>query len=298
MPTGHVNFTSLFDRRTAELYAAGKLDEAIGEATKHLAETRRSMDEDAAGSIQLANSLEVLAELHREQGHFDKSESMYLEAIELIEKLDSSREQLGRLQSGIGSLYDFNQREEKAVPHYEKAIECFESLTPPRDLDAAQLRNNLAMIYKSLGRHPLAEQHYLMALETMEKLFGGNNERVAAVYNNLGSLYYTAGFPDQAKEMHTEALKIRLQILGPDHPEVAQSYCNLATACYELEDNDGVQENYDKGLLIYEKNMPASASSYEAIATDYAAVLESIGEDKKAQIIAKRSQKVLKAAGF
>jgi hypothetical protein len=44
--------------------------------------------------------------------------------------------------------------------------------------------------------------------------------------------------------------------------------------------------------------MDASASSYEAVAADYVAVLESIGEDRKAQIITKRSQKVLKAAGY
>ena len=98
--------------------------------------------------------------------------------------------------------------------------------------------------------------------------------------------------------MHTEALKIRQQIFGPEHPEVAQSYCNLATACYELEDFDGMQENYDKGLAIYEKHMDVSSSSYEAVSADYVAVLESIGEDKKAQIITKRSQKVLKAAGY
>lgn len=298
MPTGHATFISLLDRPTAELYAAGKIDEAIAGATKHLAEVRLTKGDDASGATRLAGALEALAELHREQGHFEKSESMYLEAIELIEKLDTTREQRGRLESGLGSLYDFNQREEAAVPHYEKAIECFEALDEPRDLESAQLRNNLAMIYKSLGRHPLAEQHYLMALEKMEKLFGEDNERVAAVYNNLGSLYYTAGFPDQAKEMHTEALKIRRQILGAEHPEVAQSYCNLATACYALEDNAGTQENYDKGLTIYEKHLPATAGSYEAVAADYVAVLESIGEDKKAQIVAKRSKKVLKSAGL
>jgi tetratricopeptide (TPR) repeat protein len=298
MPSGQESFTSLLDRATAELYAAGKIEEAIKEATNRLAEARRLAEEDDADPSMLPNALEVLAEFHREHGDFEKSESMYIEAIDLVDQKENSRQQRGRLHSGLGTLYDFNQREEQAVPHYEKAIEDFEALTPPRSNEAAQLRNNLAMIYKSLGRHPLAEQHYLMALETLENLYGGGNERVGAVYNNLGSLYYTAGFPDQAKEMHMEALRIRQEIFGPDHPEVAQSFCNLATACYELEDFAGMQENYDQGLSIYEKNPAASASSYEAVAADYAKVLESIGEEKKAQIILKRSAKVLKAAGI
>ena len=157
MPSGQESFTSLLDRATAELYAAGKIEEAIKEATNRLAEARRLAEEDDADPAMLPNALEVLAEFHREHGDFEKSESMYIEAIDLVDQKENSRQQRGRLHSGLGTLYDFNQREEQAVPHYEKAIEDFEALTPPRSNEAAQLRNNLAMIYKSLGRHPLAE---------------------------------------------------------------------------------------------------------------------------------------------
>ncbi|OAI58104.1 hypothetical protein AYO49_05765 [Verrucomicrobiaceae bacterium SCGC AG-212-N21] len=278
----------------AHLLAEGRFDEAIIAANVELADARRESEEDKAWLPALVNALETLAEIHRQTGDFEKSESLYQEAIETGEACDAPTEQKARLRSGLATLYDFNQREEQAIPHYEAAIAAYEGMTPRRDEESAQLRNNLAMIYKSLKRYPLAEQHYLMALETLEKAYGRINERVAAVFNNLGSLYYTAGFPEQAKEMHLEALDVRIQIFGADHPEVAQSYCNLATACYELQDVTATQQNYEKSLRIYEQNLEECADSYEEVALDYIAVLEEMGEDRKADGIRKRVAKVLR----
>ena len=278
----------------ANLLAEGRYDEALRSANRELADARLEADDDKAQLPGLVNALETLAEIYRQLGDFDKSESLYQEAIETGEPLEISVEQKARLRSSLATLYDFNQREEQAIPHYEAAIAAYESMSPPRDEESAQIRNNLAMIYKSLRRYPLAEQHYLMALETLEKVHGRTNERVAAVFNNLGSLYYTAGFAEQAKEMHLEALDVRIHVFGPDHPEVAQSYCNLATACYELQDAVATQQNYEKSLRIYEQNLEECSDSYEEVALDYIAVLEELGEDKKAESVRKRIAKVLK----
>lgn len=248
------------------------------------------------GKLRLAEALETLAALHGAAGDFARAESNYLEAIHAAESIGSPSALLARLCSALGTLYDFNQREDQAVPLYERAIGIFHGMATPPVEQVAELHNNLAMIYKSLGRHPLAEQHYLIALETLENLHGRNHERVAAVYNNLGTLYYSANHPGQAKEMHTEALEIRQNVFGPNHPEVGQSWCNLAAACYALEDDAATQQNYENGLRILEQNLPTSAATYEHMMTDYIAVLESIGESRKAGTLAKRLGKALKRA--
>jgi tetratricopeptide (TPR) repeat protein len=278
----------------ANLLAEGRLDEALTSGNAELAEARREAEDDKAWLPTLVSALETLAEIHRQTGGFEKSESLYQEALDTTERCEVPVEQTARLRSGLATLYDFNQREEQAIPYYEAAIALYEGMTPRHDEESAQIRNNLAMIYKSLQRYPLAEQHYLMALETLEKLHGRVNERVAAVFNNLGSLYYTAGFAEQAKEMHLEALDVRIHVFGPDHPEVAQSYCNLATACYELQDTTATQQNYEKSLRIYEQNLEECAGNYEDTARDYIAVLEDFGEEKKAEGIRKRLEKVLR----
>ncbi|MCE9518464.1 MAG: tetratricopeptide repeat protein [Verrucomicrobia bacterium] len=268
--------------------------DAMHNAVANLREARLTAKNNPVDRQRLISALESLAELHSTTGDFEKAESHYLEAIQIAEDSRVSGARLAKLCSALGTLYDFNHREDQAVTLYERAIALYEGLNPPQSEAAVELHNNLAMIYKSLGRRPLAEQHYLIALETLENLFGRNHERVAAVYNNLGSLYYTTGHPSQAKDMHREALEIRQSVLGPDHPEVGQSWCNLATTCYALEDDAGTRENYEKGLRIIEQNLPDTAASYEQTMTDYISVLESIGETKKAEVLRKRMRNALK----
>lgn len=288
------NLNTLLEGHLSSLLDAGKIDDALRVAGTALRNARQMAEDNEEDLPLLVNALETLAELHRQAGDFEKSESLYQEGIETGERCQTDVAQMARLRSGLATLYDFNQREELAIPLYEQAIEDFDRMDPPRSHDSAQMRNNLAMIYKSLGRYPLAEQHYLMALETLEKDYGRNNERVAAVFNNLGGLYYTAGFAEQAKEMHLEALDIRIQVFGPDHPEVAQSYSNLATACYELQDDAATQQNYEKSLRILEQNIDTCADNYEEVGMDYAAVLDALGEDRKAESLKKRIAKVLR----
>lgn len=267
---------------------------ALDGAIAALREARLASDQGPTGSLKLLHALESLAALHSATGNFEKAEAHYLEAIQIAESSHVPPARLARLSSALGTLCDFNHRESQAVELYERAISLYESMNPPHYEDAVELHNNLAMIYKSLGRQPLAEQHYLIALETLENLHGRNHELVAAVYNNLGSLYYNTGHPEQAREMHTEALEIRQSVFGPDHPEVGQSWCNLATAFYALEDDAATRENYEKGLRIIEQHLPDSAASYEQTMTDYAAVLESFGETKKAAALKKRMSNALK----
>jgi len=292
MSSGNLN--TLLDEHVSTLFDEGKFDDALRVAGTALRNARQAAEEDEGNQMLLLNALEGLADLHRQVGDFEKAESLYQEGIETADRIGAPLERLAQVRSGLATLYDFNQREEAAIPLYEQAITDYEKMTPPRDQDAAQLRNNLAMIYKSLSKFSLAEQHYLMSLETLEKIYGRNNERVAAVFNNLGSLYYSAGFAEQAKEMHEEALDIRVKVFGPEHPEVAQSYCNLATACYELQDDEGAQRNYERSLRILELHLDTAADSYEQVAGDYVALLGAIGEDKKAQALSRRVEKILK----
>ncbi len=85
---------------------------ALDNAVAALREARLTVDDDAAGPLRLAEALETLAGLHSALGQFEKAESHYLEAIQVVEQSGAAPDQLARLCSGLGTLYDFNQREE------------------------------------------------------------------------------------------------------------------------------------------------------------------------------------------
>ncbi|MES2597121.1 MAG: tetratricopeptide repeat protein [Verrucomicrobiota bacterium] len=275
------------------LLAEGKHDEALKAATAALVEAREHSNEGDERNAMLCQALHILGDVQREMHQIVGAEASYREGLELAGDRPDLLGERARLRMQLATLLDFNEREADAAPVYEQAAADFEALTPPDDVTAAQLRNNLAMIYKGLGKFALAEQHYLRSLEVIELRMGRESEAVASVYNNLGSLYYTAGFADEALKMFKEGLVIREKMLGPDHTDVAQSLSNIATARHELGDNMSALLDFERALRILEASVKEKASSYEAVGGDYIALLEALNQERRAEAFQKRMQKVL-----
>ena len=275
----------------SQLMREGRVDEALELARRRVGEARLHGESDEQAGIGLVAALERLAALEGEAGNVNAASAALHEALETATAIGAPLPWLARLRTSLATLLDFSQSEADAAPLYEQAILDYESMEPPETETAAQLRNNLAMIYKGLGKFALAEQHYLKAMEGFESCKGSQSEEVAAVYNNLGSLYYTAGFAEQALEMFTEGLRIRRALLGDRHPDVAQSHGNLATVCHGLGDNDKAVEHFESCLDILEANLPDEAAGFEEGALDYLALLEMLGDERRAAALRKRMQK-------
>lgn len=270
--------------------------DSVIQAARKAVETQRAAVQEFPGKAPgLVRALQALGDAQRDSGDVAAAEATYLEALEAGKNLELPADVMANVRTNLATLLDFSGRETESLPYYEEAINNHEALGGENLEVAAQLRNNLAMTYKCMDKFALAEQHYLRALETLENKRGRKSESVACVFNNLGSLYYAAGFPDQAKEMFEDGLQIRTEVLGENHRDVAQSLCNLATACHELKDNAAAQQHFEKSLRILEAQLPQEARSYEAIGTDYVAMLEIIGEEGKAGALKKRMEKVLAA---
>lgn len=275
------------------LLAEGNHEQALKAATTALLEARNNHSDGDERDAFICQALQALGDVQREMANVPDAESSYREGLELAGDLPDLLIERARLRMQLATLLDFNEREAEAAPIYEQAAADFEALTPPDDVTAAQLRNNLAMIYKGLGKFALAEQHYLRSLEIIELRMGRDSEAVASVYNNLGSLYYTAGFSDEALKMFKEGLAIREKILGMEHPDVAQSLSNVATARHELGDNVSALLDFERALRILEVNIAEKSSSYQAVGSDYVGLLEALNQERKAEAFQKRMQKVL-----
>lgn len=273
--------------------ASSNSNTAIQSAQAAVVAEREAVKEFPGKAPALVRALQALGDAQREAGDVAAAEATYREALDAGAKLELPADAIANVRTSLATLLDFSGREEESLAFYEEAIVNHEDLGGENEEIAAQLRNNLAMTYKGMGKFALAEQHYLRALETLENKRGRSSESVACVFNNLGSLYYAAGFPGQAKEMFEDGLKIRIEVLGETHRDVAQSYCNLGTACHELRENEPAQKHFEKSLTILEAQLPAEAASYEAIGEDYAAMLESIGEEAMAAAFRNRMANVL-----
>lgn len=268
----------------------GKIKETQNTANSPTEEELTVADENANKGPELARALEVKADLNRQLEEYDEAISHYEEALSLLGTDSEDAESLGRICASLAVIHDIQGNTMGAKSHYERAIACFERLTPPALLDVADLSNNLAFIYEAEDNFDKAETLLLKALKITHETLGEKHEQTAALYNNVGSLYFKAEYDEQARKMHMMALDGRLEIFGDHHLETAQSHGNLALVFVKSNDLDAAKRHFDRALDAYEGNLAKGRDDYEIVAANYRDVLASIGDDKAVAALEERTK--------
>lgn len=279
--------------RVESLRAAGNLKEALHAATAAVEKSQQTLGTNLDSIDAFASALEIRGDVHRELGNFEEAREDYRQAIDQLQDRPDRFGQVGRIHAGLGAAYDGLEMEERAVSHWQKAIEFFDKNEPPLLLDVAAMSNNLGFIAKANGDLDTAESHFLKALEITHSQLGQEHEQTATVSSNLGALYQAAGFHEQSREMHMIALETRRNLLGEEHPDTAQSHNNLALALLNTGDRSWARRHFEKSLAGYEALGPEYAADLEAVASNYCEFLREEGETQLADVIAGRVRDVL-----
>ncbi len=278
--------------RVETLRAAGNLNEALHAANAAVEKSQQTLGPNLDSIDAFASALEMRGDVHRELGNFEQAREDYRQAIDQLQERPDRFDQVGRLHAGQGAAYDGLDEEEKAVSHWQRAIEFFEKNEPPLLLDIAAMSNNLGFIAKANGDLEAAETHFLRALEILHSQLGQEHEQTATVSSNLGALYQASGFHEQSREMHMIALETRRNLLGEEHPDTAQSHNNLALALLHTGDRSWARRHFEKSLAGYEALGVEYIPDLEAVASNYCDFLREEGEANLAEVIAGRVREV------
>ncbi len=265
----------------------------------HAAETAVSKAREA-GKVEadtvgeLALSLEVKGDLLRRMGRHEEALADYREGLAILGEGEEFREQVARINASVAVVCDERNDWAGATNHYRRAIEIFESMDPPAELDVADLSNNLAFLHEAEGDYDEAETLLLRALRITHDLLGTDHTETALVCNNLGTLYQKSGHHERAIEMHRMALEARRSHHGENHPDTGQSHANLAVALAETGVQDDAKHHFEKAMRAYEGSLDEVPVDYETVALNYVQFLQATGDGKGAVQVAKRSTKLLR----
>ena len=279
--------------RVETLRAAGNLNEALHAATAAVEKSQQTLGPNLDSIDAFASALEIRGDIHRELANFELAREDYRQAIDQLQDRPDRFDQIGRLHAALGAAYDGLGQEERAVSHWQKAVDFFERHEPPLLLDIAAMANNLGFIAKAAGDLDTAESNFLRALEILHSQLGQEHEQTATVSSNLGALYQAAGFYEQSREMHMIALETRRKLLGEEHPDTAQSHNNLALALLNTGDRSWARRHFENSLAGYEALGPEYAADLEAVASNYCDFLRQEGESQLAEVIAGRVRAVI-----
>ncbi len=236
-----------------------------------------------------------LALLNLEIGHYEKAESLCLEAKLIYEK---TRGKINRSYANslgvLGEIY-------KGMGQYEKAENLFlEVLAIRAELNGAKHSsyskslNNLALLYKEMGNFEQAENLLLEAITVNEQSVGKMHRYYAASLHNLAILYQYIGQYKKAKKLYYQALKIEANTIGKNHYSYSITLNNLAFLHHEMGEINQAEPLYKQSLAIKENIFGKNHFSYAISLNNLAKFYFVVGNFQQAEVLYKETELILR----
>ncbi|MCK4756816.1 MAG: tetratricopeptide repeat protein [Thermoplasmata archaeon] len=227
-----------------------------------LVDAKEHVDEGAAeyGRILLLEGISYVR-----KGNYDKPMPLFLEAIEIAEKVGGKKKDLGNAFRVLGATQDSKGEYDLAMQNYEKSLTVMESIGDQLGIAAAL--NNIGVVHNGRGEFDKAAYFHGRSLEIREKI--GDMPGVALSLNNIGSVYIEKGELDKALGIHKQSLEIREKI--GDKSGVAMSLGNIGNVYASRGELDTALDFYGRSLEIREKigDRQGVASSLNNIGVAY-----------------------------
>jgi tetratricopeptide (TPR) repeat protein len=204
----------------------------------------------------VAESLNTLAILSRNQGDYEQTERFHQQALAIREKtLGPDHPDTVLSLNNLGVLYRSQGKYEQAEPLLLQALNIREKLLGSEHPDTLMSFVNLSKLYLEQRKYEQAEQLLQQTLATSERVLGPGNPLVAQNLNLLARLSYEQGDNEQAETLWKRSLAILEKALGAEHPASAESLNNLAVLSFAQGRYTQAQSFCQRALSICEKTL-------------------------------------------
>ncbi|NEP78461.1 MAG: CHAT domain-containing protein [Okeania sp. SIO3B3] len=219
----------------------------------------------------LANALDKLAYLYKEQGKNSEAEPLAKEALAMKKRLfPGDHPDVANSLNNLAYLYLNQGKYSQAEPLFQEALVMRKCLFPGDHSDVATSLSNLALFYDNQGKYSQAELLFQDAIEMKKRLFPGDHPDVATSLNNLAELYKNQGKYSQAKYLFLEALAMKKRLFPGDHPDVATILNNLGLL-YKI------QEKYSQAEPLFQEALAMKKRLFKIDHIDVATSLNNLG---------------------
>jgi tetratricopeptide (TPR) repeat protein len=238
----------------------------------------------------VAQTLNMLANLYRQQGRFTEAESLYERSLAIRQKsLGADHPQVGASLNNLAILYRHQGRSAEAEVLFERSLAVLEKSLRADDPKVATALNNFANLYLAQGRLDEAEHFYDRSLAIREKLFGGDHPHVAESLSNLANLFDDQGRLAEAEALYERSLAIWAKSLGTDHPAVARLFNNLAILHQRQGRLEEAELLLNRSLAIREKSFGDNHPDVAQTLTNLANLYRKQGRFAEAESLYQRS---------
>lgn len=248
---GDIEEAQQLELQIAALYRQAKLTEAIGPAQRVLDIRQRVQGAD---HVDVATSLNNLAELLRADHQYARAESLHQRALSIRDKkLGSDHVAVAFSLHNLALLSVDRGDYPSAERLHQRARAIFESQLGPNHPHVALSLNKLARLYWITGDYDRAIELLQRALDIAEAARQPDPLAVAHGLNDLATLYGEIGNVARAIELLQRALSLSTKAVGEHHPANAPPLGNLAVMYTKKGDYARAESLQRRALDIREK---------------------------------------------
>jgi tetratricopeptide (TPR) repeat protein len=180
---------------------------------------------------------------------------------------------LAQMYNNLGAMHYSKANFNKALFHFEKALEIQLKCLPPVNSDTASLYNSLGNTYSGKEDYQMALQMYENSLKIAQQCWPTFHPQISEVHQNIGSVCRSLGNYERALNSCEKALEIGLKCLPPTHSDLAEIYEEIGRIYSETDNHTMATTNFHKAIDIYTKNPPINQKSlgtlYEQLGREY-----------------------------
>lgn len=231
-----------------------------------------------------AQSLNNLAEMYRELGEFDKTISLYKQAIEIYQVNSAFRNGVV-FYTNLGLAYYDLREFEKSEASLIKSIEILKSWYPPCDNAYHTPLSTLGLIELRRKNIDSARKYFKKANDCYEDQEVQDPMKLGGIYENWAHLLMFERNYDSANFFLRKSLKIQEEFHSNDHPDLGSIYGLLAVYFHVMKKYDSAELYYKKGLQSRGQDNLRSLTTAENLARLYLDTGDSLKRAETLRII-------------
>jgi CHAT domain-containing protein/tetratricopeptide (TPR) repeat protein len=190
--------------------------------------TEDSLAVAPAGSVDRAESLNVLGEVRRVQNRYEESVTAFLEAISISEAASAADPLLlPTLCNNLAGVYKDQGDLVRAEAPLARALEMSRQQSPLDESRLATALLNLGDVRRMQGRYEEADRLLAAALIRARAIYPDDSPDLVWFISQLAVLRWEQSRFDEAEAGLRDALSRRERVLAADHPDIAQSAHDL-----------------------------------------------------------------------
>ncbi len=251
-----LNSLSVAARALGDLPCAAAFARRSLAVLEKLVEAESPGTRQAAYSQELANSLNNLGTVLRDQGDLAGARQQYSRSLEISERLAPDSRDVATALSNLSGAVQNQGDLETAGEYLKRAIGILETVEPESPTLASVL-NNFGTVQRELGNLAAARDLYTRALEIQDRWYP-NSQVVAICLGNLGGIANQLGDRMGARELYRRGLEIHERLAPRGSPGAANTLNNLGSVAFAEGDLAGARDFFARALAMHSRLAPDS----------------------------------------